>query len=95
MEGVLSKKSDRLIFVEAISDGANSDSAGFVQEGAPVICTEFGGINIAPKSKGDSKEGDWGYTTAADSEDLLKRIEGMVLGIVKGNICCGFVYTQL
>jgi hypothetical protein len=95
MEGILSKKSDRLVFVEAIDKGPNADAAGFVKEGAPVICTEFGGINIKPKADEEVKEGDWGYTTADNPDDLLKRIEGMVLGIVQGKICCGFVYTQL
>lgn len=70
------------------------------ESGAPVICSEFGGVNIAPAARGGG-EGkkfsteDWGYTTASDPEDLLKRIEKLVLGVVQGGHCCGMVYTQL
>lgn len=70
------------------------------ESGAPVICSEFGGVNIAPAAGGDGtgkkfSTEDWGYTTASDPEDLLKRIERLVLGVVKGGHCCGMVYTQL
>lgn len=75
------------------------DPATQHKSGAPVICSEFGGVNIAPATgSGTGKKfstEDWGYTTASDSEDLLKRIEKLVLGVVKGGHCCGFVYTQL
>lgn len=75
------------------------DPATVHKSGAPVICTEFGGVNIAPatgeqKAERFGKE-DWGYTTASDPEDLLKRIEKLVVGLVKGGHCCGMVYTQL
>ncbi|KAH8890221.1 glycoside hydrolase [Thozetella sp. PMI_491] len=63
--------------------------------GQPVLCTEFGGVNIAPAKDTAAGEKDWGYTTAADSQDLLRRIEGLVMAIVDGGHCCGFVYTQL
>lgn len=78
------------------------DPATVHKSGAPVICTEFGGVNIAPATSGDDKverkrfgTEDWGYTTASDPEDLLKRIERLVVGLVKGGHCCGMVYTQL
>lgn len=76
------------------------DPATHHKSGAPVICSEFGGVNIAPAT-GDGGTGkkfsteDWGYTTASDPEDLLKRIERLVQGVVKGGHCCGMVYTQL
>lgn len=74
------------------------DPATGHKSGAPVLCTEFGGVNIAPAT-GEQAERfgkeDWGYTTAADPEDLLKRIERLVVGLVKGGHCCGMVYTQL
>ena len=89
MEGILQPKSGRDMFV---AGSAHKD-------GAPVLCTEFGGVNIAPKDgKNDgSLDGgrDWGYTTAENPEDLLKRVERLMLGIAEGGHCCGFVYTQL
>ncbi|KAI0144266.1 glycoside hydrolase family 2 protein [Xylariaceae sp. FL1272] len=69
--------------------------------GAPVICTEFAGVNIAPKgATGDEIQpqgggGDWGYTTASDATDLLKRVEALVKAVSQGSHCSGFVYTQL
>ncbi|KAF3766623.1 family 2 glycoside hydrolase [Cryphonectria parasitica EP155] len=75
------------------------DPATEHKSGAPVICTEFGGVNIAPATGGGSGKKfsteDWGYTTAADPDDLLKRIEKLALGVVGGGHCCGLVYTQL
>lgn len=57
--------------------------------------TEFGGVNIAPAKKEEGKDLDWGYTTATNPDDLVKRIERLVNGIVLGGHCCAFVYTQL
>jgi len=62
---------------------------------APVICTEFGGVNIAPRQDETAIEGSWGYTTATDAQDLLQRVRRLMLGVVEGGLCCGFVYTQL
>jgi hypothetical protein len=70
-------------------------------ESTPVICTEFGGINIARAAAAGHAEGlagetrDWGYTTAADPVDLLARLRKMMRGIVDGGLIGGFVYTQL
>lgn len=75
------------------------DPATQHKSGAPVICSEFGGVNIAPATaSGTGKKfstEDWGYTTATDPEDLLKRMEKLILGVVSGGHCCGLVYTQL
>lgn len=75
------------------------DPATLHKSGAPVICSEFGGVNIAPATASGSGKKfsteDWGYTTASDPEDLLKRVEKLVLGVVKGGHCSGLVYTQL
>lgn len=75
------------------------DPATQHKSGAPVICSEFGGVNIAPATgSGTGKKfstEDWGYTTATDPEDLLKRMENLILGVVSGGHCCGLVYTQL
>lgn len=64
--------------------------------GAPVICSEFGGVNIAPAQDSPAAtDRDWGYTTASDPQDFLNRFEKLVRGIVKGGHCHGLVYTQL
>jgi hypothetical protein len=79
----------------------NVDPASKHRPGAPVICTEFAGVNIAPTSpKGDELPvqgggGEWGYTTAKDASDLLNRIEALVKAVIQGSHCSGFVYTQL
>ncbi|KAK5097087.1 hypothetical protein LTS08_007107 [Lithohypha guttulata] len=65
------------------------------KHGAPVICTEFGGVNIKPQQGEKEIEGSWGYTTASDAKDLLERVRRLMLGVVEGGHCCGFVYTQL
>ncbi|PHH60281.1 hypothetical protein CDD81_1871 [Ophiocordyceps australis] len=68
------------------------------QTGAPVMCTEFGGVNIAPAGnagEGASSDRDWGYTTATNAQDLLARFERLVKGVANGGHCCAFVYTQL
>jgi hypothetical protein len=60
----------------------------------PIICTEFGGVNIAP-SRDEDRGDQWGYTTAADANDLLSGIEKLVDAVIDGGHCCGFVWTQL
>ncbi|CAJ2501209.1 Uu.00g040620.m01.CDS01 [Anthostomella pinea] len=94
----------RGMWVGAIDDGKGGerDQATKHRPGAPVINTEFAGVNIATAGA-DGKDimpqgggGDWGYTTAKDSRDLLDRIQALVKAvIVPGNNCSGFVYTQL
>lgn len=93
--GILAPKSNRPIFLPPISSPSDPGSAH--QEGAPILCTEFGGVNIARASveKSSTGERDWGYTTATDPEDLLKRVEKMMTGVVNGGHISGFVYTQL
>ncbi|KAI0114009.1 glycoside hydrolase family 2 protein [Nemania sp. FL0031] len=90
----------RPMFIGAIG-GNHGDPATIHRPGAPVICTEFAGVNIAPAgAKGDDIQpqgggGDWGYTTASNAGDLLKRIEALVKAVTQGSHCSGFVYTQL
>ena len=90
------KPCGRDIFVDPLSGPVGFDSGATHRPGAPVLCTEFGGVNVAPAG-GDQPAGekDWGYHTASDSQDLLRRVESMIMGITKGGQCCGFVYTQL
>ncbi|KAI1843329.1 hypothetical protein JX266_010503 [Neoarthrinium moseri] len=81
----------RRMFVQPIP----GDEGTQHKAGAPIICTEFGGVNIAPAAGTDKGERDWGYTTATDPADLLKRIDALVTAVVQGGYTSGFVYTQL
>lgn len=98
LDKILGLKAGRDLFVQPL---AGSDPGAKHLEGAPIMCTEFGGVNIAP-AKGQAsaassgeEDRDWGYTTATDSNDLLERVERLVRGVVAGGYCCAFVYTQL
>ncbi|CAI6088638.1 unnamed protein product [Clonostachys chloroleuca] len=93
LDTILGLKAGRDLFVREIP---GRDPGAKHLAGAPVMCTEFGGVNIAAAAvPGDGKERDWGYTTASDPEDLLKRVSRLVKGVTKGGHCCAFVYTQL
>lgn len=93
LDAILGPKAGRDMFVGEIP---NVDKGARHTPGAPVICTEFGGVNIALATQDGGEESrDWGYTTATDPEDLLKRIERLARGVAGGGHCCGFVYTQL
>lgn len=69
---------------------------------APVLCTEFGGVNITPSSSQDPSSQDskeqpqeWGYTTALSPADLLARFSSLCEAVVQtGALISGFVYTQ-
>ncbi|KAF2682101.1 glycoside hydrolase family 2 protein [Lentithecium fluviatile CBS 122367] len=89
LESIFSQKSKRDIFLSP----TGTDPGSSHNHSAPILCTEFGGVNIARSAA--SGEKDWGYTTASDPKDLLKRIEKMMTGVVEGGLICGFVYTQL
>ena len=95
MQGILNPKADREVFVSHTSNALRSDVGVKAREGAPVLCTEFGGVNIASSNSDGSRERDWGYTTASDPADLVKRVETLMMGVVNGGHTCGFVYTQL
>ncbi|KAF2759530.1 family 2 glycoside hydrolase [Pseudovirgaria hyperparasitica] len=90
LAGIFSPKANRPVWLPAIPP---HDPGSAHVPGAPIICTEFGGVNIAPAKGAEDKE--WGYTTAADPSDLLARIEKLVLAVVEGGHCSGFVWTQL
>lgn len=93
LEGIIGPKAGgRGVFLKPIP-GVDEGSAH--KPGAPVMNTEFGGVNIAPAKKEEGDDLDWGYTTATNPDDLVKRIERLVNGIVLGGHCCAFVYTQL
>lgn len=96
MKSILSPHGGRAVFVGPMQDEKGLPMLSEHRHGAPVLCTEFGGVNIAPaKDSTSEKSRDWGYTTAADPDDLLRRIERLFMAVVKGGHCCGFVYTQL
>jgi hypothetical protein len=83
------------MFLPAVHGAKGSfDEASQHRRGAPILCTEFGGVNIAT-SNDESRKDNWGYTTAKDSEDLLKRVEDIIMATVRSGIVCGFVWTQL
>ncbi|KAL4875251.1 glycoside hydrolase superfamily [Aspergillus karnatakaensis] len=94
--GILARKLNGEMFTDPISsDSTTLDPGSEHKPGAPVICSEFGGVNIAPAYDTEQGSRDWGYTTAADPNDLLDRLEKLVMAVVKGGHTCGFVYTQL
>ncbi|KAI1399646.1 glycoside hydrolase family 2 protein [Hypoxylon fuscum] len=97
LEGILGKKlAGRDFFVGPVTlEDGRSDDGTKHREGAPVLCSEFGGVNIAPAKESEKGERDWGYTTASDPKDLLKRFEALLQAVVKAGHICGFVYTQL
>ncbi|KAI1383490.1 glycoside hydrolase family 2 protein [Hypoxylon trugodes] len=97
LDNILGKKlggRDFFVGPTTTADG-HADDGTKHKIGAPVICSEFGGVNIAPAKKDEKGERDWGYTTASDPKDLLKRFEALLQAVVKEGHICGFVYTQL
>ncbi|KAI6827912.1 hypothetical protein KC340_g13622 [Hortaea werneckii] len=83
------------MFLPAIQgrDGGEDDEGSRHMRGAPVFCSEMGGVNIAVKND-DSRQGNWGYTTASDGQDLLRRLEELLMATVSGGHVCGIVWTQ-
>lgn len=75
------------------SDGAVDEGSRHVR-GTPVICSEFGGVNIAVKND-EGRKDNWGYTTASDPKDLLRRLEGLMMATVGGGHVAGVVWTQV
>ncbi|KAK5699700.1 hypothetical protein LTR97_005831 [Elasticomyces elasticus] len=84
----------RSVFLDPIygKDGHHDAGSQHIR-GAPVLCTEFGGVNVASQND-DSRKENWGYTTASDSSDLLKRFEDLMMAVVKEGHVCGVVWTQ-
>ncbi|KAE8356569.1 glycoside hydrolase superfamily [Aspergillus coremiiformis] len=97
--GILGPKANHDMFVGPIHSATPQplqlDPGTQHTPGAPVICSEFGGVNIIPATGTAAGERDWGYTTASDPEDLLSRLEKLVMAVVTGGHSCGLVYTQL
>lgn len=83
------------MFVKPIHGiGGEYDKGSEHERGMPILCTEVGGVNISAVADPEQRE-NWGYTTASNSKDLLKRVERIILGTVKSGVVCGIVWTQL
>ncbi|KAH8171024.1 glycosyl hydrolases family 2, sugar binding domain-containing protein [Sarocladium implicatum] len=95
---ITDKKAGRDMFLERLT---KEEPEIAHRRGAPVMCTEFGGVNIAPPAAASASSGadggaaEWGYTTAKDAGDLLQRFEKLIHAVTRGGYCCAFVYTQL
>ena len=98
-KGIFEPKAGRKVFLDPILPNEQNpagDQGSEHRPGAPILCTEFGGVNIAPKTgTSAANSSDWGYTTVDDPEHLLAMFEELVMGVINGGHCCGFVYTQL
>lgn len=62
-----------------------------VVAGRPVMLTEFGGLSYAPADG----EKWFGYSTVADDEELVARLDQLVTAVVASPALAGFCYTQL
>jgi beta-galactosidase/beta-glucuronidase len=62
---------------------------GHGYRGEPILISEFGGIAFS------SREGGWGYSTVADTEEFLERYGDMISALLHSETVCGFCYTQL
>ena len=74
--------------------GGRYDKGSEHERGMPILCTELGGVNISATTDREQKQ-NWGYTTASDSQDLVKRVERIMMGTVQSDVVCGIVWTQL
>lgn len=75
----------------AFSHGHPIMLPGFRCAGLPIMITEFGGTKVAEHSADG-----WGYgEAAADTKEMLDRIEALVRAITEMEGVCGYCYTQL
>ncbi|MBM7551510.1 glycoside hydrolase family 2 protein [Thalassobacillus pellis] len=63
---------------------------GFSYDGEPIHVSEFGGIAF----ESGSQKG-WGYTSASNEEDFIRRYEDVVSALLESPLVQGFCYTQL
>jgi beta-galactosidase/beta-glucuronidase len=63
---------------------------GFIHTGQPILVTEFGGIAF----QRDAQQG-WGYTTAADNTEFIRRYRDVLEAMLASPLIQGFCYTQL
>ncbi len=65
-------------------------TTGFAHEGQPVLLTEYGGVAFRK-----SDTAGWGYSTAGDEADFVKRLREIVETVMASPVLQGFCYTQL
>ncbi|MET3638013.1 glycoside hydrolase family 2 protein [Curtobacterium oceanosedimentum] len=67
---------------------------GAVDQGQPVMLTEFGGVDFQPGAKREDGWG-WGYTSAVDGDDWVARITALYDGVRASSFLAGSCWTQL
>ncbi|WIB37094.1 glycoside hydrolase family 2 TIM barrel-domain containing protein [Curtobacterium sp. MCJR17_043] len=65
---------------------------GAVDQGQPVMLTEFGGVR---HQSGGRREEGWGYTTATDGDDWVERITALHDAVRASTFLAGSCWTQL
>jgi beta-galactosidase/beta-glucuronidase len=65
-------------------------AAGYAHQGEPILLTEFGGVAY----RKSAQEG-WGYSTAADEGDYLRRLKEIMDAVLASPLLQGFCYTQI
>jgi beta-galactosidase/beta-glucuronidase len=62
-------------------------------QGQPVMLTEFGGIAQSDSREMEEENG-WGYSVAADGEDVARRYTALLEAVNRIDAFSGFCYTQ-
>jgi beta-galactosidase/beta-glucuronidase len=70
---------------------------GYPHRGQPIMLTEFGGIALRAVSAKQVEKAlvTWGYSSAADAEELATMFERLVDTVIRSAFFSGFCYTQL
>lgn len=76
--------------VEARPAGRMIHVPGYPHQGEPILVTEFGGISFR-KSEWEG----WGYSSASNDGDFLKRLEAVTRPLLQSPVVQGYCYTQL
>ncbi|MBO8427079.1 MAG: glycoside hydrolase family 2 [Firmicutes bacterium] len=63
---------------------------GFIDEGQPILLTEFGGVALNNKEN----EKDWGYTTSKNEKEFIEDLKRIYKAIKESNCIVGYCYTQ-
>lgn len=65
---------------------------GAVDQGQPLMLTEFGGVSFQPGAERDDA---WGYTAAADEDDWVARLTALYDAVRASEVLAGSCWTQL
>lgn len=65
---------------------------GAVDQGQPLMLTEFGGVSFQP---GVERDDAWGYTAAADEDDWVARLTALYDAVRASEVLAGSCWTQL